>query len=228
MTATERDRAALMRAILEDPSDDVARLAFADWCEENSQVGRAAFVRDHIHWLSGSDDFDYLDADLERWCPWLARHDEVGFMRDFGEIGADERGIVVVHSRGEKTWWSRGFIWRVGLPMKSFMADDWRLAGQLFSGHPITAVTLTCRTPNGGGDEAWWSRSDKDAADDPPWWIPRRLFGLMEYDPAITDRPDMNRSYPQEKGALLALSDACVALGRELAGLPPLRHRRDR
>lgn len=37
--------AALLRAILDDPADDLPRLAYADWCDENGQPERAGFVR---------------------------------------------------------------------------------------------------------------------------------------------------------------------------------------
>ena len=44
MTATT-DRAALYRGILERPDDDVARLVYADWLEENGEAERAEFIR---------------------------------------------------------------------------------------------------------------------------------------------------------------------------------------
>ena len=44
MTATT-DRAALYRGTLERPEDDVARLVFADWLEENGEAERAEFIR---------------------------------------------------------------------------------------------------------------------------------------------------------------------------------------
>lgn len=43
---TEKDQ--LLAAVRESPTDDTARLVFADWCEENNQSDRAAFIRAQI------------------------------------------------------------------------------------------------------------------------------------------------------------------------------------
>src|SRR4051812_35705477 len=40
-----RDEEALLRAIDEEPHDDLPRLAYADWLDENGQPVRAEFVR---------------------------------------------------------------------------------------------------------------------------------------------------------------------------------------
>jgi uncharacterized protein (TIGR02996 family) len=37
--------AALLEAILETPEDDLPRLAYADWLEENGEEARADFLR---------------------------------------------------------------------------------------------------------------------------------------------------------------------------------------
>lgn len=47
MTATTTERA-LLRAILEDPADDLPRLAYADWREETGDDDRAEFIRVQI------------------------------------------------------------------------------------------------------------------------------------------------------------------------------------
>lgn len=46
------DRAALYRSILERPDDDLPRLVYADWLEENGESERAEFIRRQI---SGED-----------------------------------------------------------------------------------------------------------------------------------------------------------------------------
>lgn len=38
-------RDALIRAVCENPDDDLPRLVFADWCEENGELERAEFIR---------------------------------------------------------------------------------------------------------------------------------------------------------------------------------------
>jgi uncharacterized protein (TIGR02996 family) len=42
------DHDALLRAICENPADDLPRLVYADWLEENGQPERAAFIRTEI------------------------------------------------------------------------------------------------------------------------------------------------------------------------------------
>ena len=43
---TQRD--ALLRAVCENPDDDLPRLVFADWCDENGEPERAEFIRTQI------------------------------------------------------------------------------------------------------------------------------------------------------------------------------------
>jgi uncharacterized protein (TIGR02996 family) len=45
MNALSADRDAILRAVLDEPGDDLHRLAFADWCEEDGDPVRAGFVR---------------------------------------------------------------------------------------------------------------------------------------------------------------------------------------
>lgn len=42
------DHDALLNAVLENPDDDLPRLVFADWCEENGQEQRAAMIRQQV------------------------------------------------------------------------------------------------------------------------------------------------------------------------------------
>jgi uncharacterized protein (TIGR02996 family) len=43
---TQRD--ALLRAVCDNPDDDLPRLVFADWCDENGEPERAEFIRTQI------------------------------------------------------------------------------------------------------------------------------------------------------------------------------------
>jgi uncharacterized protein (TIGR02996 family) len=53
MTSTERN---LLAAVLAEPDDDTPRLIFADWCEDNGEPGRAAFIRTQIAIARGEGD----------------------------------------------------------------------------------------------------------------------------------------------------------------------------
>src|SRR4051794_31944198 len=51
------DGKALLAAVCEQPGDDLPRLAYADWLEENGEADRAEFIRGQIELLRlGEDD----------------------------------------------------------------------------------------------------------------------------------------------------------------------------
>lgn len=220
MTAT--DLARLHRGILEDPADDALRLIYADALEDDGQTERAGFVRDQVMWLDGSNDIDYLDAHLERWCPWFARHEEKGFCRWFGgpACGA-ERGLKAVHARGEITKWSRGFICSVTLPLAAFMEN----AEALFRAHPITSVTLSDRVPHlflrhGESPPFGWLISAHYERRDT---VPKRLYRCLPGGEKVSKKNLLPATRYVSRGEWdAALSAACVRLGRRLAGLPTM------
>jgi len=51
------DREALLRAVASAPDDDLPRLVFADWCDDNGDPDRAVFIRAQVefarHWRDG-------------------------------------------------------------------------------------------------------------------------------------------------------------------------------
>ena len=47
------DHNALLQAILVDPSDDLPRLAYADWCEEQGRTDCANFIRAQLALFHG-------------------------------------------------------------------------------------------------------------------------------------------------------------------------------
>lgn len=59
------DEQALLLAIINDPDDDLPRLAYADWCDENGQPERAEFIRGQIR-LTGLATDDPERGHLER------------------------------------------------------------------------------------------------------------------------------------------------------------------
>jgi uncharacterized protein (TIGR02996 family) len=56
---------ALLRAICESPGDNLPRLAFADWLEENGQEEQAQFIRADIA-MSLRDEWDVERVRWER------------------------------------------------------------------------------------------------------------------------------------------------------------------
>jgi uncharacterized protein (TIGR02996 family) len=55
---------ALLRAVIDSPEDDLPRLAYADWLEENGEGKRAHFIRTQVH-LSQTPEYDrfWLETD---------------------------------------------------------------------------------------------------------------------------------------------------------------------
>ena len=50
---SDREAQAIFQAILDKPDDDVPRLAFADWCEENGHADRAELIRVQLALAAG-------------------------------------------------------------------------------------------------------------------------------------------------------------------------------
>jgi uncharacterized protein (TIGR02996 family) len=122
----------LLAAIREQPDDDLARLAYADWLEENDEADRAQFVRLH------------LQLDLQETRSPAA-----------GELNAQAEALAAAHERrwlGE--WaellvnWSfrRGFLDSVTLEPEVFLSRG----EELFATQPIREV----RFVGSGGDPA--------------------------------------------------------------------------
>lgn len=86
------------------------------------------------------------------------------------------------------------------------------VAKALFAAHPIERVVLSCREPHRGPHGYGWLLA---ATGGRPDTLPRAIFRHLP-PAAATD------SLPTADAARDAASDACVAEGRSLAGLPPL------
>ena len=267
----------LLRAVLCDPGDDTARLAYADWLEEQSETltatcpgcggsleadafmhvgpigkptqiipigkqpcrtcedeygdpsglvrvknaahGRAAFVRDQI-------------AGVVRMVPLamlVPLEPLTGVMPHQTTRHATAGGCVVTCDHMELVY-RRGFVDEVRLPA-AFTED---FARELFARHPVTRVVLTDREPQqwlpeirglppGCANRWFWSvRGPDSSVPGYPHYVPRGVQWSAVWLRAkwYCDTP----TYDTADAANAALSDACVAWGRSLAGLPPLPH----
>jgi uncharacterized protein (TIGR02996 family) len=196
-----------VRAICEQPEDNVSRMVYADWLEDHGDPDRAEFIRDQIEWRPGSRDIDLLDANWDRWFPTVARHDERGFTRQTSGYG----GLVVPLLSGNTVIFSRGFICEVRFSTAhSFRkhADDG------YWGHqPVTAVTLCDKEPDNypeaGTRHRWWLGGHTRA-----YLLDSDLYSL-----AVMTVNKGERYFATRADALRALSVACVLFGRERAGL---------
>lgn len=121
----------LLREILERPEDDTARLAYADWLEENGQQPRAEFIRDseavRLANFSIPDRMAFLPFVVEG-C-WLCTDAEGGWLLFDAVTGDEVADRVVVRL---------GFIEAVSCTSENWLT--W--ADRLLSQHPIRTVRL--------------------------------------------------------------------------------------
>lgn len=208
---SERD--AFIRRICENPAEDAVRLVFADWLQENGEGERAEFIRDQIEWRAGSRDLDLLNDNWERWFPDCTRHDEKGFRRLQNYAGA----LAVPLLNGNTVLFSRGFVSAVWFSRtRSYLHHA---EGGYWRQQPVTSVRLIDRTPsnNFGGRTRfkWYWAGDSAGLQAEGYAIP--------FDVYVRLAPgERHNGWATAEIAAEALSAACVAYGREQAGLPPL------
>lgn len=230
--------AALLQAILTDPSDDLPRLACADWCEEHGHTDRANFIRAQLALFHGPRGYR-----TEEECPrslrrhWredrdLYRRVEEQCKPGPDQIAQDLFGKPSAEVEFEFTVdFERGFLFRIETTQAAFLEH----AERIFRRCPVEWVVLTDRMPEQtmGGEESQhlWVRVPADAAD---FWFTDRLdtvrpelWGLLEGGTPGVIRQGWRDfgswlAYPSPANAHADLSRACVRYGRRLVGLPDL------
>ena len=233
---------ALLRAVLLHPGEDTPRLAYADWLDENGHPERAEFIRVQIE--LGRWHHDIPDGASDPLRDMRKREQEL--------LGAAPPSWAAPvgwwHCDNLRMWkptphftFRRGFVahvactpWRfAGGPCVACDGGSYAeqpcpdcdgigtttgVAASLFAAHPVTGVTLSDREPYRWVGCFYWGRETwGDAADA----IPDELF-LRLPDHGLSSNPESMRGFYTHSAALAALSAACVAFGREVAGLPPL------
>ena len=145
------DRDALLAAIRAQPDEDTPRLVFADWCDENDEPQRAAFIRAQVEYhrllsadtpAAATDEFlDEVDAHLDQ-IDWNAVDANLGACRAARQAMAKRSFKLTMksegvpkdtHARFDST--GRGFYDTV-----SGDADILRHADAIFASAPITNV----------------------------------------------------------------------------------------
>lgn len=111
----------MLEGVLANPDDEVARMVFADWCDENGEPERARCIRE-----------DYLPCDKP--APDLFQHILRWLEPCLSEIGVD-CGVTAEGNRqryGTRAcswssgcwmcyWWWRGFPSRIAIPVDFFL-----------------------------------------------------------------------------------------------------------
>ncbi len=211
---TPTDREGLLRAVCENPDDDLPRLILADWLEDHGGGDRAEWIRHALRYPARQWTCEE-DGDVGLFCG-----DDYGRCQTCADMEAD--GWPAALLGAGRYLWRRGFVESVSAPLAILEAH----LPAITACQPVTAVRATDREPNGAGEgwgaSRWWSRADSDDNVESPWWLPRAVFDLLAYDPDLTTHPGVNRSYASDGLAHAALSLALLNKARERAGLPSL------
>ncbi|CAN5236152.1 hypothetical protein BH10ACI1_BH10ACI1_31300 [soil metagenome] len=127
MTEKENE---LLKAILDDPNNDVPRLRYADWCEQQSDEAtkaRGQFIKMQISLVNDFDSMSYGD--------WFdASYLEENLRNNYSSIWAGSLVTLV-----DEYTFDRGFIALVTLSAAGFLER----AEQLFTLAPIRHLKLT-------------------------------------------------------------------------------------
>lgn len=208
MTTEEQ---ALLRAICLDPADDGPRLIYADWLEEQDRGAHAWLIRDQIHGERRGTGYNVP-----------ACEDHIVVAPD-GQTGR----VIPINRYGDETVGvriTRGLVaeWGGGLPV---FLD---VAAVLFAEQPVVEVELSDAYPlDNAGVDAYFGHA-RNLADRwywlqhwggnmTHWEVPKGIWDLLPIE------SDMDRGeYSSFTRANDGLHRACVAWGRECAGLPPL------
>lgn len=221
------EREAFVRRVCETPTDDTARLVFADWLDDQGNerdAWRAAMIRGQwdaagpSRWITTFPDVAdlamYLRANV--WVDGFDRTD----IRDARQS--------VLHVRG-------GFLEAIALPTEAFIRPE---VLSIFATHPVTAVRLTDRVPlhlpavyegrRVRPADQWelhgtvhWFRVDPAGV---PWGVWNHWRAAADIGAVFDPLPERGRARvfdsPDDAGDWL--SSLCVACGRCSAGLPVL------
>ncbi len=230
----------MLQAILREPRADDLRLIWADALTESGEEERGEFVRvqcrlvelDDVLMDSGDEECGGTDcicknrkrlrrrerellteATLRNWFPERCFNGFVFFTQSPRATSPEDAPWAVVR---------RGLIEEISLTLADFMAH----AKAIFSAAPMLRVTLTDRGPtqfraeNDGGFWRWFDGSRGDGPDsNDPDELPGPLWKAYH---EATKRAAITWEHPIREHALAFLSHACIAFGRQQAGLPPL------
>lgn len=193
---TTADGAALLAAVLDDPDDDLARLAYADWLEESGggpQSAHAALVRQQV-------------ANPGQRVPG-GPHRPLGFVLPGGEachFGPFE--------------WVEWFVVRRGF-VSGFCCTlvAWEEYGPAaVRAHPVTEVRLTDREPwrglAAGGVPRVWAWFETAGPGEHRWQLPVAVLNLLGRDPRrLADLPDAYDVLAGTGGVFFGSAEDCAA-----------------
>jgi uncharacterized protein (TIGR02996 family) len=245
MNATDDEYLALLEAIRTNPADDAPRLIIADWLEELGEDERAKEIREAIEEFRSPCPVP-VNAESsirgECGCPYCKQRTRKAFL-NLGEVpgrvkcfvsrgfiseirltcaefmGGDYcmecngRGVLIV---------GHEFVDGDNCPRCAGTGRVEGVARELFSTMPITRVVLTDKKPSESSQHRGLYRWYTGGPTYDEGEIQQLIFDKIDPNSAVWPEGSKMPYHQSEAAALSALSDACVAYGRELAGLPTL------
>lgn len=115
---------ALLAAIRDEPEDDLPRLAYADWCEEQGNTDRAEFIRAQVELSHGVRD----------------RGRSVELLRRLRELNAAHRAewLGPLRKWAAEAIFERGLVAYLSLSAADFLAHG----REILAAHPVTRLHL--------------------------------------------------------------------------------------
>lgn len=223
---------ALLAAIVASPDDDLPRLVYADWLEEDGQLERAQFIRTAVEYdRIGRADPKKEPVYIEHWDRRHALGYQLKLMKaaftahDWFPctkmIPKPPRQITKVKKRDYSSscpdfGWDRGFIVRVTCRLQG-----WLWWGKtLMERHPtVRAVRVTNRIPlvirvPSGARYMWILEGRAGHGDDPLIRLPKAVYDRLVPEPGDA-KNDTSQCYNSSENANKALSDAVLSIARE-------------
>lgn len=227
-----------LREIVANPEDVTPRLVFADWLEERGQSERAEFIRTPYPPEGSYDAPRRQTKEGRRWNQYAAEQ-LVGIVpRSWRVYVIETPGSPADKWQREASWAERtgnysverrpmvfvclhhGFVCGVTTREHEFE----KMYATIFRNHPIRwagLLYMVGRLEDFAGEDVWVKRYPGRW---PDYSLPDELFNILQggQEEPIPRDPYQRlwRRYPTRAAAWQALGDACVRLGRQLAGLP--------
>jgi uncharacterized protein (TIGR02996 family) len=130
--------AAFLRSIIAAPDDDLPRLVYADWLDENGDPDRAELIRVQCE-LAKMPDHDPRRRSLEDREHELLGEHEVGWLSGLP-------GYI-------QEWeWRRGFVYEVSASLVQIQNDP----NESFAGHPVTSLRAVPHPADSGDEDDWF------------------------------------------------------------------------
>lgn len=194
---------AILQAILVDPDDDLPRLAYADWCEENGQAERAKFIR------SG------LAGQTHQCLSWSASSRPAGNRHPRDVWPASWWSAQDGLPQGPEYVWRRGFIDAV-----ICRESEWLEHGPaIVRIHPIQRVEFSNKDPLLPEDACAWMTTVSKSGNSGRDHLDERLFAHLcrgretEYGRSFFQLL-LVRFYDSDEEARADLSSACLRWAR--------------